>query len=165
MPTVNELIVNRALSGTELREIIRQKLELLMENEGLLTHYVAYGRIAFTLTLRLHLDNAFNRESEIEGSSAPAGVNVPDLAALEAPPLTDPSPDAIVSATDLDYSIDSPNAERLRAGLPVPIDVRQHDGTVSQESVTYPKDPALGDGALTIEQTAATGKARAAWKK
>lgn len=163
MPTQNEIVTNRALSGTELREIIRQKLDHLMNEEGLLTHYVAYGRIAFTLKLSLHLDNAWNRESEIEGSSAPAGVNVPELAALESPPLTDPSADAIISSTQLDYSIDSPNAERLRHGLPVPIDVKQRDGTTSQESVTYPKDESLGDGAQVI--TDVTPIAKAAWKK
>src|SRR5579863_8722032 len=103
-PTSKEVVANKALSGAELQDIIRQKLDTLMANEGLLTHYSAYGRVAFTLTLKLHLDNMMLRESEIEGSSAPAGVNVieesPQLAALEAPPLTDPSPDAVVSATE-----------------------------------------------------------------
>ena len=163
MPTQSEIIANRPLSGTEMREIIRQKLDTLMENEGLLTHYVAYGRVAFTLTLKLHLDNSFQRESEIEVSSSPAPVNDPNPTVLEAPPLADPSPDAIISATELDYSIDSPNAERLRHALPVPVDVKQHDGTVSQESVTYPKDESLGDGALTVKNV--TPLARAAWKK
>lgn len=166
-PTSKEIVVNRALSGAELQEIIRQKLDTLMANEGLLVHYVAYGRVAFTLTLKLHLDNMMTRESEIEGSSAPAGVNTidesPSFAALESPPLADPSPDATLSATELHYSIDSPNAERLRAGLPVHLDVKQPDGTVSQQQVTYPKDPTLGDGGLTIAD--ATPKARAAWKK
>jgi hypothetical protein len=146
-----------------MRPIIHAKLDALMDNEGLLTHYVAYGRIAFTLTLKLHLDNMMQRESEIEGSSAAPAVNDPDAPPLEAPPLADPSPDAIIVGTELTYVIDSPNAERLRHGLPVPIMVKQPDGTTTQESVTYPKDDTIGDGDETI--TDVTPKTRAAWKK
>ena len=162
-PTSREVVTNRALSGTELREIIRQKLDVLMENEGLLTSHVAYGRIAFTLGLRLNLDNMMMRESYIEGSSATPAVNDPSAPPLEAPPLVNASPEEIIAGGEIEYSIDSPNAERLRHGLPVSIMVKQPDGTTTQEQVTYPHDESLGEGAQTI--TDVTPKARAAWKK
>jgi hypothetical protein len=159
MPSGKETIVNKALSGSELKEIIRRKLDRLMDNEGLLNAYVAYGRVGFTLNLKLHLDNMMQRESEIEGSS---DVGTPGT---EAPPLTDPSPEAIIAGTELDYSIDSPNAERLRHELPVVLDVKQPDGTISQQTVKYPKEdaPEPLEGNEQIRDT--TPLARAAWKK
>jgi hypothetical protein len=163
MPSSKEVIANKPLSGSEIRAILHQKLDLLVNNEGLLTHYVAYGRIGFTLTLQLHLDNMMRSESSIDISSAPVGRNVPELAALETPPLADPSPEAVIAGTALDYRIDSPNTERLRHELPVTMNIKQQDGTTTQQTVHYPKDNSLGDGDLTIRDI--SKRTQEKWKK
>jgi hypothetical protein len=151
-PTAREVVVNRALSGPELRKIIHAKLDYLMDNEGLLSNYAAFGRVGFSVTLALHLDNPLSPESSIEYVSRNPAVNEPDalLARVESIPLAEPSAEASLSGSQLDYKIDSPNKERLRHGIPVPVDVKQPDGTVSQQIIPYPPDPALGDGNLSL---------------
>jgi hypothetical protein len=156
-PTANEVVTNRALSGTELREIIKLDIERLLDGEGLLSHYVAYGRISYDLTLRLHLDNPMRPESAVTVAS-----KVTHDTAIEAPPLTEPSDKAVASGSNLHRDITSPNAERLRHGLPVPVTTRQADGTTQTEQVKYPPQPELGPGEVEITDT--TKEVREAWK-
>jgi hypothetical protein len=157
MPTAREVIANRPLSSTELRPILHAVLDKLIENEGMLSPHLAYGRIAFTLTLALHVDNPMAVTTPISLSSAPPAVNAtPEelsaKGALQSPPIISPTAEAAESVTEAEYSIDSPNAERLRHGLPVSLDVKQMDGTITQEKVTYPPDPSLGPGEVKISQ-------------
>lgn len=158
MPTGRETVLNKALSGTELREIIRADVEKLLDGEGLLSHYVAYGRISYDVAIRLHLDNPMRPESEIHISSR---ISV-DHPALEPPPLTSPSEESMVSAKTLTRDIKSPNEERLRHGLTIPVETHGQDGTTQIEQVKYPPQPELGDGEMTITDT--TKAAREAWK-
>ena len=165
-PTAREVIANRPLGSAELRPILHSVLDSLIDNEGLLSPHLAYGRLAFTLTLSLHVDNPMVVAAPISKSSAPPPVNATAAeqeanGAIEAPPLSLPSPDAIQSESSADYSIDSPNAERLRHGLPVTLDVKQQDGTVHQEKVTYPPDSSLGPGEVTIRKGKGMGKGQA----
>jgi hypothetical protein len=156
-PIANESVVNKALSGMELREIIRADFERLLENEGLLSHYLAYGRISYDLTLRLHLDNPMQRESSINIASKPQ-ANTP----IEAPPLDHTSSKAVASGANVHRDINSPNAERLRHGLPLPVVTKGPDGTVQTEMVKYPPQPDLGPGEVTVTDT--TKETRSAWK-
>lgn len=156
MTTSTETVVNRALGGNELKSILRADFERLLDGEGLLSHYLAYGRISYDITLRLHLDNPMARESTIAVASKPSAEFLTELS-----PLTAPSPEAVVGATNISRSIDSPNAERLRHGLPLPVVVRQPDGTVTTEHVKYPPQPELGPGNVTMQDASAA--ARAAW--
>lgn len=156
-PTMNETVVNKALSGMELREIIRADFERLLENEGLLSHYIAYGRISYDLTLRLHLDNPMQRESSITTTSK-LQANSP----IEAPPLKDISDKSVASGSNIHRAIDSPNAERLRHGLPLPVVTRGADGTVQTELVKYPPQPELGEGDVTV--TDITPQVKQSWR-
>jgi hypothetical protein len=162
-----ETAVNKALSGQELKRIMLADFEKMLDNEGLLSPHIAYGRVSYTLISRLHMDNPMRPESEIRTDSRPVGRNLvegaPQYGAIEAPPLGSPgpSPDAIVSSTTVDRLIDSPNVERIRLGIPVPVNVKQQDGTVSQELVTYPPQPELGDGQVQV--TDSTEEAAREW--
>jgi hypothetical protein len=158
-PTAREVIANKPLSGDEVRELIRADVERLLDAEGLLSHYMAYGRVGWSLTLNLHLDNPVRPESVTEILSRKGAVNLPSLAPLESAPLHDPSSAAVASGTELRRDVVSPNTERIRGGLPVTMDVRQPDGTTSQQRVEYPPDDSLGDGDVTVKDvTAATRK-------
>lgn len=161
-PTAREVIANKPLAGDEVRELLRADFERLLDAEGLLSHYMAYGRLGWSLTLALHLDNPMRPESVTEILSRGAAINQPEIAAVEgAPPLANPSEEDIASALTLERTVTSPNVERLRNGLPVTIDVRQQDGTTSQQKVDYPPDPSLGEGDVTI--TDHSSEQRAKW--
>jgi hypothetical protein len=157
MPLANESVVNKALSGMEVREIIKADFDRLLDAEGLLSHYMAYGRISYDLTLRLHLDNPMMRESSVTIASKPqAGTPI------EAPPLADTTNKSVASGQNVHRDINSPNAERLRHGLPLPVVTRGPDGTTQTEMVKYPPQPDLGPGEVTVTDT--TKDVRTAWK-
>jgi len=154
MPSSREIVVNTALSGDELRQILLADFPRLLAAEGMLRSNAAFGRVSYTIALRLELDNPFFPESTTRITSLPVDPKQaeadPTLKALERPPLASPSPDAGSGGTVARRKIDSPNAERLRMGLPVPVLVDQQDGTRSQQYVQYPAPPGSGDTGLSI---------------
>lgn len=158
MTTSSETVVNKPLSGTEIKEIMRADFDRLLDGEGMLNAYVAYRRLAYTLTLQLHTDNPMRLESEVRLSSKPQA----DAPGIESPPLTSPSAESTVAGTRLDRNITSPNEERLRHGLTLPVITRQPDGTTQTEQIKYPPQPELGAGQIT--QTDASAETREAWK-
>lgn len=167
MPTSREIAVNRGLSGTELKTLILADFSRMLDEEGMLSPHMAYGRVGYDLRLRLHLDNLMRQENEITQASRPIAHNIiepdhPELAAVAAAPLTDPSPDAAVVGLELERNVTSPNAERVRLGIPIPVETRGQDGTVQQEMVKYPPDPSLGDGDVHVDDVSL--QARDEWK-
>jgi len=158
MPTGTEKVVNKALSGLELKDILRQDFERVLGGEGLLSDYIAYGRISYDITLRLHLDNPMMPESKMTIASKPSH----DRPTIEAAPLVAPSAEAVAAGQNLHRSIVSPNEERLRHGLPLPVITRGPDGTTQTEQVKYPPQPELGAGDMTLTDT--TKETREAWK-
>jgi hypothetical protein len=164
MPS-KEIVSNRALSGTEVQKLMREDFEKLLEGEGLLSQQMGYGRLGYDIRIRMHMANPFHPESEISISSRRRAVQElddnPALAAIESPPLAD-APDALVSATQVERTIDSPNVERIRIGEPIPVSVKQMDGTVSTQHIQYPKDPDAGDGNVVVRDV--TDEALAEWK-
>lgn len=150
MPTGSEKVINKALSGTELKEIIREDCNKLLENEGILSAHVAFGRVAYDITLRLHLDNVYYPESTI---TMPGSTPL-----TEKIPLVDPSTDATLGATTLTRTITSPNSERVRVGMAIPVETRQQDSTRQIEMIKYPPQPELGEGDVKIEDTTAAAR-------
>ena len=59
-------------------------------------------------------------------------------------------------------TITSPNAERIRVGMPVPVITRAQDSTRQVEMIQYPPQPELGEGDVTITDT--TPAAREAFR-
>ena len=167
MPTARETVPNRALSGAELRRILADDFERLLAAEGLLSDHIAFGRVGYDLRLDLHLDNPYHPESSVERKSRAVAGNIvagqPELAAIESAPLTDPSADAAVASRRRSRRIVSPNAERVRVGLPVPVEVKQQDGTVTTEAITYPPEEAAKHGEGDVTDTDTSAETRAAW--
>lgn len=158
MPTAREAIANRMLNGDEVRELLARDFDRILEGQGLLNKYVAYGRIGYTITLALHLDNPMVRDADaVSKVESRAGV----APGTESVPLANPSSDAVVAATELTRNITSPNAERLRHGLSIPVESRGPDGVMRSDSVSYPPQPELGEGDVTLADQ--TAKAREAW--
>jgi hypothetical protein len=162
MPTVNETIPQRALSGGELKRLLIDDFMRLINNHSQLTDYIAYGRITYVINLDLHVDRPFGTGDRTEATSVaskPFGKNLtegekapmPELAAVETPPMVQPSSMAEKLVQKLTRVVSSPNAERLRLGMPVPVEVRQRDGSVRVEEVKYPGTGEPGD--VTIEES------------
>jgi hypothetical protein len=166
MPGTKEIVANKGLSGTEMQKIIRADFEKLLEGEGLLSAQMAYGRVSYDIRLRLHTGNPYHPESEISISSRVRSVQEieanPAMAAVETPPLANPPDDAIVVGTEVARVVDSPNVERIRIGEPIPVSVKQMDGTVSTQHIQYPKDPDAGDGNVAVRDV--TDEALVDWK-
>jgi hypothetical protein len=158
--TGRETVVNKALSGDEVKALLRLDFERLLANEGLLSTHMAYGRIGWDFRLRLHMTNWMAPESESTLASRNPGQNLvrdnPKLAAVSTPPLeVPPDSQSIVSASEISHSVTSPNSERVTAGIPIPVIVRQQDGTTSEQKITYPAPEA---GALVPENIKITDK-------
>jgi hypothetical protein len=164
-PTSRESVPNTALSGGEVREVIRRRCDDLLAEFGILSDQMSFGRIAFTVAITVQVDNAMQREHSITAASRRVATNIvaetPGLAAIEPAPLADASPDSVVISLTADSAVDSPNAERVRVGIPVPVMVRQSDGTKTLERIRYPQDDAAGEGDFRVRDTSA--EARAAW--
>jgi hypothetical protein len=161
-PTGRETVVNKALSGGELKKIILADCQRLVDAEGLLSEHIAFGRVAYSITLRLQIDNPYAAKDGVTIVSVPKRDSSGQLGVVESLPLASPSPATELGAMTLDRKIDSPNAERLREGLPVPVVVKGQDGTTQTESIKYPPDafPELGPGEVIIADVSAQERAR-----
>jgi len=161
----HEETLNLPLNGEELKAIILRDAQRLVDNECMLMANVAFPRVSYVLTLKLHMANPFFPESgnEIQ-SKAPTPTELqsnPALSSVEPPPLLNVQGGGEVGATSLTRTIDSGNAERLRNGMGIPCLVPQNDGTKSQESIVYPPGsfPELGEGDVHITDTTAQVRA------
>lgn len=168
MPSNKETVVNKALSGDELKKIILADFARLADNEGMLSSCVAFGKVGYSIVLSLHMDNPHVPDTKIELTSKPIAHNLinddnRELEAIDTAPLPSPSPIAEVGALELTRKIDNPNAERLRNEIPIPVITRGHDGTTQTEQILYPPDhfPELGPGEVMLKD--ATEMTRAAW--
>jgi len=129
-----ETVVNRALSGDEYKKIILADFARLLDNEQMLSPHIAFGRVSHTLRCVIHVDNPHIPDSTITLDSKRAN----DVPIVDAFPLVNASEVAELGAMELTRQISSPNAERLREGMPIPCHVKQQDGTTSLEQITYP---------------------------
>ncbi len=128
MPATSEKVVNKALNGKEMKEIIRKDFDHLLENCGELSHYIAYGRAGWKIQLTLQTGNPRSPEVvSIEEGGDSIDIDNPD----------------IISATELEHQFNSPNQERLIAGMPIPVLTKQLDGTTTTQMVQYPPNEEL----------------------
>lgn len=166
MPAGRETAPPKALSGYELQEILVQDFRRLLRNNSMLAPHLAFGRVAYTIHLAIHLDKISGVEtgrpsSDISISSRAIAQNIinhpdnpqPQLAAIEPPPLSSPSEDAEVFGSSLTREISAPNLERIRAGLPITIERKDLAGNTRTEGIIYPAEDAPGVGAVTIKDT------------
>ena len=167
MPTASEKVPNRALSTTELQDLLRTDFQRLLDNFSLLQSCSAYSRIAWDIRLTLHTEQGTaesNLASRQVAENIISGAKLdehrrqqpprPELRVVGDMPV--PTPPG-TPATTLHRDIDSPNAERLRNGMPVPVERRQSDQTTVTEMIQYPPDETLGAGAVAIDGVPVAG--------
>jgi hypothetical protein len=165
MPTLNEAIPNRALSGSEVKALILEDFERSLAAESLLADHLAYGRISWRVDLTLHIGNQFIPVSTSFTESKSVGTNMleamPEMEAIEKFPLNPPPADEITGGISVERTVESPNAERLRSGLPVPADIMLSDGTYTTKHIQYPATGEAGD----VKISDSTDEARAKLNK
>ena len=146
-PVQNEKIVNRALSGSELKSYLLSICQRLLDAEGLLSEHIAFGKVSGTVKLTLKLDNAYFPESVTA-----INFDKEDPSA----PVTNENEFGQQTAT---FSMDNPNAERVRLGLPVPVETKQLDGTKQIEHIMYPSDmEGIPEQQVEVKDTTDEGK-------
>jgi len=143
VPTAGEIVANRPLAGSDLAKIILADVAQVLEQNGMLSGHIAYGRVSYEIRVTLHLDNPSMPSDTSAVRSVPRAHNVvagdPALAAIEGPPpLAGADASSFVSAIERHRDIDSPNAARLAHGLPLPILRREPNGQIVEELVKYP---------------------------
>lgn len=140
MPASNETVNNRPLSGSELRQIILADVGNILDKDGMFAPHIGYGRVAYEITIKLHIDNPMYPEHKTVVASQPAARNDPnpEKKALEAPPLRNTTDESVAMGMVRERTIDSPNAARLEHELPVTILRKDLEtGTMKEEGVVY----------------------------
>jgi len=152
MPTQSEKVVNRPLTGIELKAYLMSICEKLLSAEGLLSEHIAFGKVSGNIKLTLKLDNAYFPES------------VTSIDFQKEDPTAPPSNDNEFAQQTATWTMDNPNAERVRLGLKVPVETKQLDGTRQIEHILYPSDmEELPEQQVEIKDTTVEGKKE--WKR
>jgi hypothetical protein len=117
-------VPNEPLTGRELVEIVVNDVRSIMQRNGMFSDYVAYGRVAYTVTVKFHFANPLCSEHQVKVRSR----SQPGVPAIEGePPLSNPGEQEAVLALQREREITSPNAERIIAGMPIKVTVRSGD--------------------------------------
>ena len=111
MSLKSDKLPNKALSGSELKEIITQHMRGVMDADWAFGHSVAYRRAAFTVTITCHLGQPIG-EHVVRSRARADGVVEGEA------PLADPE-DAEVVAVERSMTLDNPNLARIHHDLPV----------------------------------------------
>lgn len=140
MPASNEIVSNRPLSGSELRQIMLKDVGNILDKDGMFSPHIGYGRVSYEIIIKLHIDNpSYPNHTSRTVSHNPARNETNEaLKHIETAPLKNPSPDAAIAGLKRERVIDSPNHARLEHELPVSITRRDPaDGVMKEEQVQY----------------------------
>ena len=141
MSLKSDKLPNKALSGSELKEIITQHMRGVMDADWAFGHSVAYRRVAFTVTITCHLGQPIGEhvvrsraraDGVVEGEAplvelCKCGHHEKDHITTIGSPVNcsscdcagyDPE-DAEVVAVERSMTIDNPNLARIHHDLPV----------------------------------------------
>lgn len=161
MPTSNETIPNRKLSGLEVKECLRQDFNRMLDQDGLLAHHMAFGRIGYEIVVKLHLDNPMYLEHKMRVGS----VKNKSKPEVDAAPLPNPSKEAVVVGSKLENLIDSPNKERVSRGMEVPVTYRDpNTGRTVEKGIKYDKGVLGNDVEDNVKITDVTEQTKAEWE-
>lgn len=164
MPTSNDTIPNRPLSGYELRQIIMKDIDDMLARDGMFTPHIAYGRVGYRVDIALQLDNPLYSEhkSSVESKDPSRNERDPIKKQLRKPPMKGPSDDAAYAGLQRNRVIDSPNHARIEHEIPVLIKVSDPqtgklvDKEVVYDNSTLDKSP--------VEDRDTTAKVKGEWQ-
>lgn len=123
MPASHERVPNRALSGSELAKIIKNKVNATIDRDGMFTSHIAYERVSFEVLVTVHMDNpSYPQHVSQALSIGPSKQEVakdPNMAAIEPFPLSGNVADEVIFSQETKVVIESPNVARVENELPL----------------------------------------------
>lgn len=144
MPAAGEKILNKSLSGKELKDIVLKDVDRVLTRDGLFSDNIAYARVAYEVRVTVHMDNPIlpKHENTIASRNPARNETDPHKLALEESPLTEPTTDdSIIFSAETERKIASPNVARQEAGLPLKAQVRDMTSGLAKEvDVKYTGD-------------------------
>ncbi len=146
MPLSTEHVPNKPLSGTELIEILAKDMAKLLASSGHFSSYVAYGRVAYKITVEIDLGNVMLEKQVMQIRSRADDVT-------EAFPMIGDDT-ATITATR-ERKVDSPNVARIANHLPIAAQYRDQDGKTKDRTLHYdptdlPPQPAPIDSVRVV---------------
>lgn len=160
-PTASEVVPNRPLTALEVRELILRDFTRMLDGFSPLNSMAAFGRSSWGIKLTFVTETG-QQDSWIDSRLHPVNIIVGEGRRMESRPAPEqfknvqphPLKSALAraSAISLTRHSTSPNAERLRSGLPVPVDVQQSDGQRRQEVIQYNPDPSMPENVEMREE-------------
>lgn len=167
MPTSNETVPNRPLSGIEAKQIILADVKTMLDRDGMFTEHIAYGRLGYEIVIKLHMDNPAYPEhmSAVRSKKEPSRPKQ-----IETPPLSNPPPsgESIVVGKKRERMVDSPNKERVRRGMPVTVTARSTETGHYEDKQLHYDPSALTESDRDLDQgatdTDVTEKLKKEWE-
>lgn len=128
-----ETVLNKPLSGEEVRKIILAKLETVLRGDTRLSDFIAYPSFAFRLELAIMLEGAVHDKVDhtVMGGRGTVDESSPNLSAV---------------THHIDQSPMTPNEARVDAGLGVPVLTHDEKGRPVEREVKYAKEQVRGAG-------------------
>jgi len=112
---MSDTIMNKPLSGTELKQIIMSDVERMLDMDSMLQAHYGYGRVSYQVNVKLLLDNPAYPEHTVKVSAKPNKAN-PQVAAA---PVKEVSAEVVKMGRQRSRNINNPNLERVKHGLAI----------------------------------------------
>lgn len=140
MPTSKEVVPNRPLAGHELRDIMLKDFTAMISGDGMFSAHMGYRRVAYEISIKLHLDNPLHPEHKNKRRSKEPAKNADEITKLTAAYPMQPGEDVVAAGVTRAREIDSPNAARIEFDLPVTIQhMDRTTGEIKDKQVQYDK--------------------------
>lgn len=141
MPTGKDVVPNRPLAGHELKQIMQKDFDSMLNGDGMFSAHMGFRRVAYEISIKLHLDNPMHPEHKNKRvSKDPAKNEVPPKSDIKAYPLQDPNDDTVATGVTRTRQIESPNAARIEFELPVETQhMDRQTGEIKSKPVVYDK--------------------------
>jgi hypothetical protein len=122
-----EQVLNKPLSGTDVRRIILAKLELAMAHDSRLSDYIAFPSFQFRLDLAIVLTGAVEPHDKLDYTVDGGQGDV----------MADPNQPAHSVVLHVSGDPQPPNEARVEAGLGVPVLTRDEKGREIEKEIKY----------------------------
>lgn len=136
-----EVQPQKALTGEELKKIVLNNVSSMLDMDGMLAGHVAYGRVAFDVTIKFHTNRPVEPTWDNKTVSRKPTVQelekFPELGALETFPLKNPPEDAVTMGRKRKREITSPNTARIENALPIDVITRDQGGQIIEKKILY----------------------------
>lgn len=130
MPAAFEQVLNKPLSGEDVRRIIMVKIGDMLTRESRLAGHMAFPAFSAKVTIAIQLENAVHPNIDRE-------LDIKDAAEGEKPFGTVPERPSEFAVMTEEIEKMTPNEARIDAGLGVPVLTRDEKGREVEKEIKY----------------------------